>query len=108
MNGSRAHGTKRSEPETKAIWRPVRKLEESLASRKLLAMLQNTRRSYPTMKLLTRKGAFGAFTDEGTYLYVNFSGNLTDTEKRDLLALFATWLVADPDALLPPNIPRDG
>jgi hypothetical protein len=71
-------------------------------------MLQSMRQSYPTMKLATRKAAFGVFTDDGTYLYVSYSGNLTATEKRDFLVLFATWLVADPDALNPSNIRPDG
>lgn len=108
MSGLLEHGTRLSERGIPHISRQVRKLGESLASKKLLAMLRNTQQRYPTMKVLTRRGAFGVFTDEGTYLYINYSGNLTDQEKRDLLALFATWLVADPDALLPSNTRPDG
>jgi hypothetical protein len=85
-----------------------RKLSGSLASKKLSAMLRNTLQSFPTAKLQTRKGGFGVFTDDGTYLYVSFSSNLTRTEKRDFLALFSTWLVADPDALNPSNIRPGG
>jgi len=71
-------------------------------------MLRNTLRNYPTTKLVKLKGGFGVSLAENTYLYVSFSGNLTDTEKRDLLALFATWLVADPDGLQKAPTPHDG
>lgn len=108
MIGLLEAGTKLSDRVKTNIGRRVPKLGESIASRKLLAMLRNTQLSYPTMKIMKRRGAFGVFTDDGTYLYVNYSGSLTDLEKRDLLALFATWLIADPDGLLPESTTQDG
>jgi len=103
MSGSQEAGSRLSERTTKITSALERKLGESLASRKLSRMLRNTLQSFPTMKLATRRAAFGVFTDDGTYLYVSYSGNLTVDQKRDFLVLFATWLVADPDALLPSN-----
>lgn len=97
-----------SKVETKITYSLAQRLEESAASKKLLAMLRNTLRRWPTTKLETRKGEFGAFMGDGTYLRVSYSSDLTDSEKRDLLALFATWLVADPATLLPWTIRRDG
>lgn len=85
-----------------------RRLSASIASRKLTGMLQNTLRSFPTMKVQTRRGGFGVFTDDGTYLYVSFSGSLNADQKRDLLALFATWLVVDPEGLDPQTSRQNG
>ena len=61
----------------------------------LRSMLQN----YPKAKLTTRRAGFGVSWDDGTYLRVSFNTSLTVERKRDLLALFATWLVADPSTL---------
>lgn len=85
-----------------------RKLSASIASKTLSRMLQSTRQSFPTMKLATRKGGFGVFSDDGTYLYVSFSGNLTLQAKQDLLALFSVWLRADPENLEPSSTRLDG
>lgn len=85
-----------------------RKLAESLASRRLLAMLRSTLQSWPKMMLSTQKGEFGASSEGGTYLYVSYSSDLTAEQKRDLLALFATWLIADPDGLLPESTTQSG
>jgi len=53
-------------------------------------------------------GRFGASLDEGTYIRVSYSGRLTVEDMRDCLALFATWLVADPSRLLAPGTALDG
>jgi len=45
---------------------------------------------------------------DGGYLRVLYSPRLTATQQRDLLALLATWLVADPNGLIPPNTLPDG
>jgi hypothetical protein len=66
---------------------------------KLVAMLRNTLRNYPLARLHRGKGAFGASLGDNTWIRIRWSGSLTDTELRDLLALFATWLVVDPEAL---------
>lgn len=86
----------------------AQKLDASVASKKLIRMLQNTLRKWRTTKLETRRGGFGVYMGEQTYLSVSFSSDLTDAEKRDLLVLFATWLVADPETLLPWTIRQSG
>lgn len=85
-----------------------RKLGESLATKTLLRMLRSTLRSYPTAKLVTRKGGFGVSLAEGKSLYISSSGNWSPVEKRDLLALFATWLIADPEGLERASTPPGG
>lgn len=84
------------------------KLGESLALRKLSVMLRNTLRSWPKAKVLRRVGGFGVSLAEDTYLYVSCSGNLTASEKRDLLVLFATWLAVDPGAISKALTPPGG
>lgn len=86
----------------------AQKLDESVASKKLIRMLQSTLRKWRTPKLETRRGGFGVYMGEQTFLSVSFSSDLTDGEKRDLLVLFATWLVADPETLLPWTIRQGG
>jgi hypothetical protein len=108
MNGLRGRGMKFVEPATPITSPPAPKLAESLASRKLLAMLRNTWQKWPKAKMLRRAEGFGVALDEDTSLYVWCSGNLTATEKRDLLALFATWLVVDPSGLMKCPTPRNG
>lgn len=66
---------------------------------RLVRMLRNTLQSYPLARLHRGKDAFGASLGEDTWIRIRWSGRLTDTELRDLLALFATWLVVDPEAL---------
>lgn len=67
---------------------------------KLVRMLQNTLRSYPRARLRVGRGAFGASLDADTWIQIHTSGNLTATEVRDLLALFATWCVVDPGRIM--------
>lgn len=93
---------------TEITYSLAQKLDESVASKKLIRMLQSTLRRWRTPKLETRREGFGVFMEGGTYLSVSFSSDLTSEEKRDLLALFVTWLVADPDTLLPWTIRRGG
>jgi len=66
---------------------------------KLCRMLRNTLRNYPRAKLLHGRGGFGASLDAQKSIYIRFVGQLTNEDLRDLLALFATWLVVDPDRL---------
>jgi hypothetical protein len=66
---------------------------------KLVAMLRNTLRNYPLARLHRGRDVFGVSLGADTWIRIRWSGRLTDTELRDLLALFATWLVVDPEAL---------
>jgi hypothetical protein len=75
---------------------------------KLCRMLRSTLRKYPRAHLLNTVAAFGASLDEQTYMQVSYSGRWTAEDMRDCLALFATWLVADPKRLLTPGAPLDG
>lgn len=94
--------------ETKVTYSLGQRLEESEASKKLIRMLRSTLRRWQTPKLETRRDGFGVFMGGSTFLSVSYSSDLTDMEKRDLLALFATWLVADPETLLPWTIRQGG
>lgn len=67
---------------------------------KLVRMLQNILRSYPKARLRVGRGGFGASLDADTWITIHTSGNLSATELRDLLALFATWCVADPGRIM--------
>jgi hypothetical protein len=66
---------------------------------KLLRMLRNTLRKYPRARLMRTQEGFGASLGDGTFLWITCRGHLTPEDMRDLLALFATWLVVDPDYL---------
>ena len=66
---------------------------------KLVRMLRNTLQSYPLARLHRGRDAGGVSVGEDTWIRIRWSGRLTDRELRDLLALFATWLVVDPEAL---------
>jgi hypothetical protein len=94
--------------ETPVIWQQGRKLEQSLATKTLLRMLRNMQQSYPKARLLTRKGGFGVSLEDGRFLYISSSGSWNPMEKRDFLALFATWLVADPNGLEKAPTPHIG
>lgn len=72
------------------------KSKEQSAQEKLIRMLRSTLRRFPHARLMTTAGGFGVYLDEETALYVATRGRWSDTDMRDLLALFATWLVADP------------
>jgi hypothetical protein len=75
---------------------------------KLCRMLRSTLRRYPRAHLLNTVGAFGASLDAQTFVQVSYSGNWTADNMRDCLALFAVWLVADPQRLLTPGVPLAG
>jgi hypothetical protein len=75
---------------------------------KLCRMLRSMLRKSPRAHLLNTVAAFGVSLDEGTCMQVSYSGRWTAEDMRDCLALFATWLVADPARLLTPGIPLDG
>jgi hypothetical protein len=85
-----------------------RKSSESTALVKLSRMLRNMLRSYPRAHLLNTVGAFGVSLDERTCMQVSYSGNWTDADMRDCLALFATWWVADPARLRSVGAPLVG
>jgi hypothetical protein len=93
------HGMKRLEAVMSATLGQERRLLEFTTGGKLCRMLRNTLRSYPQAKVQATRDVFGAVLDENTYLLIRTSGNLTVMEKRDLLVLFATWLVVDPGFL---------
>ena len=67
---------------------------------KLCRMLRSTLRRYPQARLWNMQDGFGVSLDAQTYMRVSLNGNWTAEATRDCLALFATWLVADPAKLL--------
>jgi hypothetical protein len=56
-------------------------------------------RRFPQTRLISSADAFGVQLRDGNYLYITSSGSLTDADIRDWLALFARWLVVDPEGL---------
>lgn len=68
---------------------------ESSPIGKLSRMLRSTLRSFPNAKICVMQDAFGVYLGEGAYLHIHYSSHLASADMRDLLALFATWLVAD-------------
>jgi hypothetical protein len=75
---------------------------------KLVRMLRSMLRSWPQARLIHTSGGFGALLDDRTYIQIAYSGHWTAEDMRDLLALFAIWLVADPDRLLGGGARLDG
>lgn len=75
---------------------PGRKSRDVSAREKLTRMLRSTLRRFPHARLMTTAGGFGVYLDDATALYVATRGQWSDQDMRDLLVLFATWLVADP------------
>ena len=75
---------------------------------KLSRMLRSMSQRWPQTSLLTTTEGFGVRRIDGSYLHIVYSGPWTDADMRDCLALFATWLVADPERLRPARIPLDG
>lgn len=62
-------------------------------------MLQSMLRRFPQARLMLTAGGFGVYLDEETALYIASRGHWSDQDMRDWLALFVTWLVADPQAV---------
>jgi hypothetical protein len=75
---------------------------------KLCRMLRSMLRSWPRAHLSRTAGGFGVSLDEQTYMRVSYSGRWTDMDMRDCLALFATWLVAEPGYLVARGEPLAG
>lgn len=75
--------------------RLVLKSSDAAQVAKLLRMLRSTLRRYPSAKLERTRDGFGASLDASTSMRIRLSGSLTEQDIRDLLALFATWLVVD-------------
>lgn len=86
----------------------VRRSSASSPLAKLSRMLQSMSRKWPRTSLIVTTDGFGASRIDGSSLHIVRNGQWTDADMRDLLALFATWLVADPDRLRPTRIPLDG
>lgn len=78
---------------------PERKSSDSAPLAKLCRMLRSMLRRYPQARLWVFLGGFGVSLDAQTYVRVSYSGNWTTGDMRDLHALFATWLIADPTRL---------
>lgn len=78
----------------------VPKSREAQRLNKLCRMLRNTLRSYPAAKLLHGMGGFGVSLEDGTSIWIRWSGRLAPMDLRDLLALFAIWLTVDPGRLV--------
>lgn len=70
---------------------------------KLCRMLRNMLRNWPQARLWTMQDGFGVSLDAQTYMRVSFSGRWNEEDMRDCLALFATWLVAEPGRLVVPG-----
>lgn len=87
---------------------PVRKSRDASTLAKLCRMLRSMSRRFPKVYLQTTLDGFGVRLADGSYLRIVYSGKWTDEDIRDFLALFATWLVADPDRLHNTGIPLDG
>lgn len=75
---------------------------------KLSRMLRNTLRRWTRARLITTLDGFGVSLDAQTYVRVCVSGPLSDADLRDLLVLFAVWLVADPSRLRNEGMPLAG
>lgn len=86
----------------------VPKSNGSTPLRKLARMLQSTSRRFPKAFLVGTTGGFGVRLGDGRYLHVVSNGEWTSEDMRDLLALFATWLVADPEGLRRADTPLGG
>ena len=86
----------------------VRKSRGSTPLVKLSRMLQSISRRFPRAYLIGTQDAFGVRLEDGTSLHIVCNGRWSDADLRDFLALFATWLVADPDRLREPGIPLAG
>lgn len=71
-------------------------------------MLQSISAKYPTARLLSRPGAFGVLLDGDRSLLITINGGWTNEDLRDLLVLFATWLVAEPGYLRGTSHAADG
>lgn len=76
-----------------------RKSSDAVAVAALTRTLQSMSRRFPQTRLIHSQDAFGVQLRDGSYLYITRSGNWTDADTRDFLALFARWLVVDPDGL---------
>jgi hypothetical protein len=92
-------------PDTSALGR---KSSGATPLKKLARMLQSMSRRWPKAYLVGTTGGFGVRLGDGTYLHIVTSGDWTSEDMRDFLALFATWLVADPEGLRRADTPLDG
>lgn len=88
---------------TSSISEQAPKLLDAIQLKKLSRMLRSMSRRWPNTRLLVTLGDFGVQLDDGRYLHIVRSGNWTAADMRDLLVLFATWLVVEPEKLM-----RDG
>lgn len=77
----------------------VRKSRDASPLDRLCRMLQNMSRRWPNTYLVATVGGFGVRSADGRYLHIVCNGHWSDADLRDFLALFATWLVADPSGL---------
>lgn len=85
-----------------------RKLIDATRQVRLAAMLRNMLRSYPSARLQhSTRGDFGVSLGEGRFLRITWSGDYPIDTLRDLLVLFAVWVLVDPSRVLNP-IGRDG
>lgn len=75
--------------------------KDAIRRARLARMLRSTSQKYPQGRLLLMRDGFGASLGDGRYLKVRCSGEWTARDLRDFLALFATWLVADPERIMP-------
>ena len=87
---------------------PERRSPDAKALNRLSAMLRNTLQRWPKACLTVTEVGFGARLDAQTSLLIASSGPLSAEDTRDLLALFAVWLVADPQRLGKPGTRPDG
>lgn len=71
----------------------------SLARGKLCRMLRSMSQKWPRTSLRVTTAGFGALLADGRYLHIGSSGDWTDADMREFLALFVVWLQVDPDRL---------
>ncbi len=81
-------------------WLQARKSKDAKRLSRLVHMLRNTLRNFPMAKLHHGKDVFGALLGDGCSISIHWTGNLSNEDLRDLLALFATWLVVDGGRLI--------
>lgn len=84
------------------------RLRGSTPREKLSRMLASMSRRFPRTYLTGTSDGFGVRLEDGSFLQVVYSGRWSDADMRDFLALFATWLAADPERIRHAGTPLGG
>jgi len=94
--------------ETLTTWQQAQKSDASILRSRRLAMLRSMLQKYPSLRVRRQAGGCGVYTDDGIFLYLRFSKDLTEDQLTDLLALLRVLLAVDPSLVCKPNTPQDG